>query len=322
MNSQCAVLHKHPKGLLIPCWTVNQLEAPSSVSTMKNASRRLAKSRNYTLSAEQTLGHERLTFLRFWKTTKGPTMIRMALHSKPPLVRRLGTSKAHAHRARTLIIEGLIMSQEITKAPSLNTLLKDPTTTLEDVQQHLAALDFDARLAASMSLGKKAQRNLYNLAANNPCTLEDMVPADVPPKTPVVLEGKNSLPIFTRFQKIFAWNEDKTLLYGFNEGFTRKFIGPGYFIAHLTDDTLGQEGWTSHAHSVVNYHVVPPNQDAVPTDWPKVVPNTQGLQRFVYRGMNDFMRKITDEISIGGAYKGDKDFDSYFVLVRRPVDNA
>lgn len=249
-------------------------------------------------------------------------MIRMALLSKIPIVRRVGTSKAHANRARNPPIEGPIMSQEITKAPSLNTLLKDANTTLEDVQQYLANLDFDTRLAACMALGKKAQRNLYNLSENSPCTLEDMVPADVPPKTTVILEGKNSLPIFTRFQKYFAWNEDKTLLYGFNEGFTRKFIGPGYFVAHLTDDAPHtQDGWTSHARSVVNYHIVPPNQNDVPTDWPNVVPNTQGLQRFVYRGMNDFMRKITDDISIGGAYKGDKDFDSYFVLVRRPTES-
>lgn len=213
------------------------------------------------------------------------------------------------------------MSQDITQAPSLNKLLKDPNTTLEDVQQRLEALDFETRLKECMSLGKKAQKNLYRISANNPCTLEDMVPADIPPGVSVTLEGKNSLPIFTRFQKLFARAPGDThALYGFNEGFTRKFIGPGYFVAHLTDDAAyTQDGWTQHARSVVNYHIVPPAQEDVPDGWPKIVPNTKGLQRFVYRGMNDFMRKITDDVCIGGAYKGDKDFNSYFVLVRRPL---
>lgn len=216
------------------------------------------------------------------------------------------------------------MSKELTNAPSLNRLLKDPTTTLADVQQRLESVDFETRLKACMSLGKKTQKNLYRLAADNPCTLEDMVPANIPPGTSVTLEGKNSLPIFTRFQKLFAWApNDAGVLYGFNEGFTRKFIGPGYFVAHLTDDpTHAQEGWTQHARSVVNYHIVPPAQEDLPDGWPKLVPNTKGLQRFVYNGMNDFMRKITDDVCIGGAYKGDKDFNSYFVLVRRPIASA
>jgi len=214
-----------------------------------------------------------------------------------------------------------IMSQAVTPTVSLNQLLQDPNTTLEDVQQRLNQVDFETRLQECMKLGKKAQKNLYRLGASNPCTLEDMVPANIPPKTPVILEGKNSLPLFTRFQKIFAWAEDEHALYGFNEGFTRKFIGPGYFVAHLTDSAHAQEGWTTHARSVVNYHIVPPSQDAVPAGWPKVVPNTKGLQRFVYRGMNDFMRKITDDVSIGAAFKGDKDFDSFFVLVRRPIEH-
>lgn len=213
------------------------------------------------------------------------------------------------------------MTQELTSPTALDALIRDPNTTLATIKQQLNALTFEDRLAACMTLGKKAQRRLYALSIEEPCTLESMVPADVPPRTEVILEGKNSLPIFTRFQKRFCWAEgEDRVLYGYNEGFTRKFIGPGYFVGHLTDDPRGDTNWTTHAASVVNYQLVPPSQDAVVDGWPKVVPNTRGLQYFVYRGMNDFMRKVTDDVSIGAAFKGDKDMDSYFVLVRRPVD--
>lgn len=212
------------------------------------------------------------------------------------------------------------MSNNIVQAPSLDALLQDPNTTIATVQEQLRSLDFEDRLAACMKLGKKAQRRLYQLSVDEPCTLESMVPADIPPRTEVILEGKNSLPIFTRFEKRFCWAEgDDKVLYGYNEGFTRKFIGPGYFVAHLTNDPRGDTSWVKHGASVVNYLLVPPSQDAVVEGWPKVVPNTRGLQYFVYRGMTDFMHKVTDDVSIGAAFKGEKDMDSYFVLVRRPI---
>ena len=60
-----------------------------------------------------------------------------------------------------------------------------------------------------------------------------------------------------------------------------------------------------------------PMDGAVPSDWPKVVPNTQGLQRFIYHGTRDFMRRVSQHVSIGAAYKGEKKLDHYFVLVRQ-----
>ena len=47
-----------------------------------------------------------------------------------------------------------------------------------------------------------------------------------------------------------------------------------------------------------------------------MVPNTQGLQRFVYHRTRDFMRGVSAHVSIGAAYKVEKSLDHYFVLVR------
>ena len=212
------------------------------------------------------------------------------------------------------------MSQSPERIQSLKERLADPQTTLAQVQEHLNALPFDERLNQCMALGKKAQRRLFQLSDAPGCTLDALIPADIPGGTEVVLEGKNTLPLFTRFQKRFCWPKDrKDQLYGYNEGFTRRFIGPGYFVAHNTDVPPSEDGWAERGGSVVNYFMVPPSQNAVVDGWPKVVPNSRGLQMFVYKGTRDFMRKITDDVTIGEAYKGEKSIDNYFILVRRPL---
>ena len=45
-------------------------------------------------------------------------------------------------------------------------------------------------------------------------------------------------------------------------------------------------------------------------------PNSEGLQRFIYMGTRDFMRRVSEHVSIGAAYKGEKPLDHYFTLCR------
>ncbi len=54
----------------------------------------------------------------------------------------------------------------------------------------------------------------------------------------------------------------------------------------------------------------------VPDGWPEVIPNSKGLQRFVYYQTRDFMRRVSKHVTIGAAYKVEKKLDHYFVLVR------
>lgn len=213
------------------------------------------------------------------------------------------------------------MSQLPANAPTLKSMLADPTTTMSAVRTYLEAMSFDDRLAVCMKLGRKDQRRLFQLAAQNePCTFEDFVPAGTPPNVEVILEGKNTLPVFTRFQKRFCAAKDGSARqFGYNEGFTRKFIGPGYFVAHMTDVPPSEPHWKERGALVVNYWMVPEPSDIVVPGWPKVVPNSKGLQMFVYKGTRDFMRKVADDVTIGEAYKGDKTLDNFFVLVRRPI---
>ena len=65
---------------------------------------------------------------------------------------------------------------------------------------------------------------------------------------------------------------------------------------------------------VVDYFMVP--QGPVPEGWPKLRPNSRGLQMFVYNKMRDYMRRVSKHVSIGAAYRMEKRIMGYFVLCR------
>lgn len=166
----------------------------------------------------------------------------------------------------------------------------------------------EGRLNTVMDLGKRELAALFDAAADNePVTLEDVVPSDVPPMTEVIHEGKNSLALFTRFQKRFcrpAAREGE--LYGYNEQEMRMWTGPGYFVAYLPPD----------GGVIIDYRRLP---DEKPAGWPPIIPNHARLGRFVYDGMTDVLRRVSSGVSIGRAYKGERAMDAWFVLVRRTV---
>jgi hypothetical protein len=47
------------------------------------------------------------------------------------------------------------------------------------------------------------------------------------------------------------------------------------------------------------------------------VPNSHGLQRFVYHQTRDYLRRVCATVAIGAAFKRDRPLDHYFVLCRR-----
>ncbi len=166
-------------------------------------------------------------------------------------------------------------------------------------------------------LGRAAQRMLYEKAAGSePITLDHFVPSGTPALQPVIHAGRNTLPIpggIRLFEKRFARHDESSAeLVGYNQSPTGPYIGPGYFVAV---PTAGRPHWESRGAVVIDYYRVPTT--AVPTGWPPVVDNGVGLQRFVYRGTRDFMRKVSEDVSIGAAFRGERPLDMYFVLVRQ-----
>lgn len=200
-------------------------------------------------------------------------------------------------------------------APSLRRLI-ERDARLDEVAALLDALSADERREAIGTLGRGLQRKLWALAGSaEPLTRDFFVPDGTAPRTPVAHDGKNTLPFpgFTRFQKVFARPDDGSeRLFGYNHGITEGFIGPGYFV---TVDTAGNDAWTPRGAVVVDYFQVP--DGPVPDGWPRVRPNSQGLQYFVYHRTRDFMRRVSKTVSIGAAYKVERPLDHYFLLSRR-----
>lgn len=188
--------------------------------------------------------------------------------------------------------------------------------SIQKIADYLDQLPADARLNETMALGRAEQSKLWTLAASaEPLTLDHFVPASTPDRTEVIHHGRNTLPLFTRFQKRFARPTDGSQrLFGFNEGATRALIGPGCFV---TVPTAGNAAWTERGAIVVDYFQVP--DGPVPDGWPKVVTNSTGLQFFVYRHTRDFMRRVSSHVSIGHAWKGESEMTiAYFMLCREP----
>jgi hypothetical protein len=169
----------------------------------------------------------------------------------------------------------------------------------------------DARFDVVGHLGRRALAAMYDAAADNaPLALTDFVPADIAPRTEVIHEGKNSLPLFAHFQKRFcrAPQPASTELWGYNEQPMRPFTGPGYFVCHLDEED----------RLVIDYRTTPAaTPDELPPGWPPILPNSARLSRFIYNGTVDVMRRVSQRVSVGRAHRAGKPMDAWFALVRR-----
>ena len=196
----------------------------------------------------------------------------------------------------------------------LQELLSQPSVSIEDIGERLDAASPGERVEAAFALDRGGQRKLFE-KATTAISFEHFVPAERGPREAVRHRGKNTLPLPGKhklFEKRFCRPEtDGERLFGYNEGPSRKLIGPGYFVAVPTE---AKPEWRERGAIVVDYFQVP--DGAVAPGWPKVVPNTKGLQRFVFNRTRDFMRRVSRHVSIGTAYKVEKALDHYFVLVR------
>ncbi len=184
---------------------------------------------------------------------------------------------------------------------------------LHRLAEVLDGLGHPGRLATIRGWSHDQQKRLYEAVKDfKPLTLADFVPDGTGPLTEVIHWGKNSLPAFTHFQKRFCKPKDEeNILWGYNdnhEGGHQFASGPGYFVVHTP--ARGD----AHAGEIdIDYTKLPPGK---PDAWPAIKPNEAGISRFIYAGMVDVMRGISQHVSIGRAFKGGKFMDAYFVLCR------
>ena len=199
----------------------------------------------------------------------------------------------------------------------LTELIDDDRAGIEEIGGYLDGLDGDARWRETSQLGRRRQRTLYEKAAHAaPIELAHFV-GEAGAGVEVIHDGINTLPVLPamrRFQKRFCRprGERDGRLFGYNEGPTRRWIGPGFFVAV---PTAGRPSWTARGAIVVDYYQVPDGE--VAPGWPRVVDNDWRLQRFVYYQTRDFMRRVSRHVSIGAAWKRERPLDHYFVLTRQ-----
>lgn len=180
---------------------------------------------------------------------------------------------------------------------------------VERIGSTLDRMDPRSRLATVMTIHPKEQRRLWELFENSAIDADHFVPSGIEPLEEVIHHGKNTLPTHNFFQKRFCRADDESgELYGYNHQSLSWLTGPGYYVAHDTSDEKEPP-----ASYVIDYTRIPPKK---PESWPEIIPNENKLGRFVYAGMKDYMRKVSEHVSIGRAYKGGKPMNAWFILCR------
>jgi hypothetical protein len=119
--------------------------------------------------------------------------------------------------------------------------------------------------------------------------------------------GKNSLPLFTHFEKRFARPRDgASELWGYNHNsaFLTAITGPGHYVTTL-GDRAGEVN--------IDYYRVPPEQ--LP-GMPPLASNTAFPSIFIYGNMVDVMRGISRHVTVGRAVRKGKESGNYFLLCR------
>lgn len=190
------------------------------------------------------------------------------------------------------------------------TVLLEPKIDLPRLAEVLDGLGHEGRVHTIRGWGKKRQAELFEAAkGHKPLDLDFLVPASMGTLVEVIHDGKNTLPMFTHFQKRFVKLENEDFkVAGYNHQTLSGITGPGYFVVTTGDGE--HEG-----ELAIDYTKVPKQK---PASWPEIQPNAGGLASLVYGGMIDYLRGISTHVSIGRAYKG-KAMDAWFALVRKDV---
>ena len=191
--------------------------------------------------------------------------------------------------------------------PTLVEMLRDPSVKLEDVTRHLDGLNHTERADQVVALGKKEQVKLWEIAENSKnLDFEYFVPTDAEPLQYFPFNGKNSLPAFTRFQKVFYLDKDKNMC-GYNNAWIGWLIGPGYYMVQRNPKNPDFE-------IQVDYTRIPTEH---PPGWPEIKSNDIFPTNFVYGGTKDNLRWVSKDVVIGRAFKmGEKPMPNWFVLCR------
>lgn len=188
-------------------------------------------------------------------------------------------------------------------ASSLAELLQNKASAKE-IEGFLDALSPSGRLEQVLSITGAGVGRLYHAVADAPpITLEEFIPQST--QGTLIYEGRNSLPMFTRFQKRFARGPSGEIV-GYNHQTMSFFTGPGYFVVKPPS------GQGEHGKELLFDYTERPS--FIPEGWPPFKSNESGFSRLVYRNMKDYCRRVARGVIVGKAYELDVDRKAYFSL--------
>jgi hypothetical protein len=172
-----------------------------------------------------------------------------------------------------------------------------------DISSFLDGLAAAERLEQVLAVTGSAVGKLYDAVKGGPPTTvaESFSPALTEGKT-LILEGRNSLPTFSRFQKRFSRKGSEVV--GYNHQTMSFVTGPGFFVATDADSTHPDE-------LLFDYTLVP---SFFPPGWPAYKPNDHLLSKLVYAGMKDYCRHVARGVLVGAAYRNGKPEKAFFTL--------
>lgn len=191
----------------------------------------------------------------------------------------------------------------------LRDLLNNDSPDMAAIASHLDGLEPTERITEIRTLGRAHQARLFEAAkGHKPISLNDIVSGERGAMQEVVHHGKNSLPAFNHFAKVFVRPTPSTgsELWGYNRAgrFIEAVVGPGYFIAYPFE---------VDGEVLVDYLHVPSDR---PEHWPEILPNSARLSRVVYNGTQDILRGVSEHVTVGRATKAGKPMSAWFVLCR------
>ena len=191
---------------------------------------------------------------------------------------------------------------------SLSDLLKAATPDPAAIADHLNGLSVEQQVAEVRALSIKNVHRCWAMAEpGESIDLGDLVPPGTPEGTPVHHLGINTLPASRFFEKRFAQAPGiEGELWGYNHQPLAWLTGPGSFVVHAA----GSDGEDA---LFIDYRSFPSGEIS---GWPKAKSNDRGIAKLVYGGMQDFMRKVSDRVSVGRAFVAGKDRKASFMLVR------
>lgn len=184
---------------------------------------------------------------------------------------------------------------------------------LEELETYLDGLCQSQRISQSTSLSSRQQQLLWDAAEGGErLSMDDFVPPKLEPLKAIAHWGKNSLPAFTQFKKVMCRTSDEAEFSGYNDYSLRQLIGDGYFVVRSTSaDDADNHG------VVIDYTRAPVEKAKL---WPPIKVNERRLGHFFYAGNLDYMRRVSQHVTIGRAKKANAPQDvwmpNWFVLCR------